>query len=217
MKRPISKIDQEIILICYLWCLVCFYGLSFPAVAVGEKSVADEIISLDVRNEPLGEVLEDISIAVNCKFSINESWQDYPVTAAFYNEPLYRGLKKIFRNVNNAVIYGADRNIKIIIYGEIASPGRDTGPSATTQSSQESSHQSQPFSDATAPQPEIEDPGDSGGDEESSEDQPETTGEPDTEPDETGAENVKPPGAGLSGAAEAETDAIEPAPNEDEL
>jgi hypothetical protein len=51
---------------------------------------------LDVRNEPLVEVLEDISIAVNCQFNIDESWQDYPVTAAFYNEPLHRGLKKSF-------------------------------------------------------------------------------------------------------------------------
>ena len=182
---------------------------------VGEKSVADEIISLDVRNEPLGEVLEDISIAISCKFSIDESWQDYPVTAAFYNEPLYRGLKTIFRNVNNAVIYGADRTIKIIIYGEVTPPGRDIGHSATTQSSQESLHQSQPFSDATAPQPEVEDSEDSRGDGESSEDQPETTVEPDSEPNEAGAENVEPTAAGLSGAAEAETEALGPAPNED--
>ncbi|MGD8948257.1 MAG: hypothetical protein PVF14_16650 [Desulfobacterales bacterium] len=182
---------------------------------VGEKSVADEIISLDVRNEPLVEVLEDISIAVNCQFNIDESWQDYPVTAAFYNEPLHRGLKKIFRNVNNAVIYNADRTIKIIIYGEVTSFGRDIGHSATTNPSQESLHQSQPFSDATASQPEVEDSEDSGGDGEDDETEPEPTVETASEPNEVRAENVEATEAGLIEAAEAKTDVLEPATNED--
>jgi hypothetical protein len=71
MKRPIKKVDQYISLIFLLCWLACFCGLLFPPMVIGEKSVADEIISLDVRNEPLGEVLEDISIAVNCQFNID--------------------------------------------------------------------------------------------------------------------------------------------------
>jgi hypothetical protein len=215
MKRPIKKNDRYLILICLSSWLACFYGVLFPPMVVGEKSVADEIISLDVRNEPLVEVLEDISIAVNCQFNIDESWQDYPVTAAFYNEPLHRGLKKIFRNVNNAVIYNADRTIKIIIYGEVTSFGRDIGHSATTNPSQESLHQSQQFSDATASQPEVEDSEDSGGDGEDDETEPEPTVETASEPNEVRAENVEATEAGLIEAAEAKTDVLEPATNED--
>ena len=178
---------------------------------IGEKSVADEIISLDVKNEPLGEVLEDISIAASCQFSIDESWEDYPVSAVFESEPLHRGLKKIFRNVNNAVIYGADRTVKIIIYGEVTSSSRDIGHSVTTQSFQESLRQSQPFSEATASQPEVETWEDIGG-----EDQPQTIAEPASEPNEAGAENMEDTEAGSGEAADAETEALEPTTNEDE-
>jgi hypothetical protein len=73
MKRPIKKNDRYLILICLSSWLACFYGVLFPPKVVGEKSVADEIISLDVRNEPLGEVLEDISIAANCQFNIDKA------------------------------------------------------------------------------------------------------------------------------------------------
>jgi hypothetical protein len=45
-----------------LFWLACFCGLIFPAPAVGEKSVADEIISLDVADKPLGEVADSKSM-----------------------------------------------------------------------------------------------------------------------------------------------------------
>ena len=211
MKRPIKKNDRYLILICLSSWLACFCGLLFPPMVIGEKSVADEIISLDVKNEPLGEVLEDISIAASCQFSIDESWEDYPVTAAFENEPLYRGLKKVLRNVNNAVIFGADRTIKITIYGEVTSSSRNIGPSMTTQSFQESLGQSQPFSEATAPQPEVETSEEIGG-----EDQPQSIAEPASEPNEADAENMEDTEAGSGEAADAETEALEPTTNEDE-
>jgi hypothetical protein len=211
MKRPIKKVNQYIILICLLCWLACFCGLLFPPMVIGEKSVADEIISLNVKNEPLGEVLEDISIAASCQFSIDESWEDYHVTVAFENEPLYRGLKKIFRNVNNAVIFGADRTIKIIIYGEVTSSNRNIGHSVTTQSFQESPRQSQPFSEATASQPEEETSEDIG-----SEDQSQTIAEPASGPNEADAENMKDTDAESGEAADTEIEALEPTTNEDE-
>ena len=165
---------------------------------------------MDVKNEPLGEVLEDISIAASCQFSIDESWEDYPVTVAFENEPLYRGLKKIFRNVNNAVIFSADRTIKITIYGEVTSSSGNIGHSVTTQSFQESLRQAQPFSEATAPQPEMETSEDSGG-----EDQPQTIAEPASDANEADAENMEDTDAGSSEAADAENEALEPTTNED--
>ncbi len=210
MKRPIKKVDQYIILIFLLCWLVCFCELLFPPIVIGEKSVADEIISLDVKNEPLGEVLEDISIAASCQFSIDESWEDYPVSAVFENEPLHRGLKKIFRNVNNAVIYGADRSVKIIIYGEVSSSSGDIGHSVTTQSFQESFHQAQPFSEATASQPEVETSEDSGG-----EDNPQSIAEPASDLNEADAESMEDTDAGSGEAVDAETEALEPTTNEE--
>lgn len=211
MKQSIKKTDQYIILFCVLCWLAFFNGLLFPAKVIGEKSVADEVISLDVKNEPLGEVLEDISIAASCQISIDESWEDYPVTAAFENEPLYRVLKRVLRNVNNAVIFGADRTIKITIYGEVTSSSRNIGHSITTQSFQESLRQSQPFSEATAPQPEVEISEEIGG-----EDQPQSIAEPASEPNEADAENMEDTEAGSGEVTDAETEVLEPTTNEDE-
>lgn len=156
MKRLITNIDQCIVPACLLCWLAFFCGLLLPSTAVGKNSVADEIISLDVADQPLGEVLEDISIAASCQFSVDESWEDYPITVSFNNQPLYKGLKLIFRNINNAVIYGADRTVRINIYDEISPSGKAIKNSIKIKISQEPIQQAQPFSEATAPQPEVE-------------------------------------------------------------
>jgi hypothetical protein len=80
----------------------------------------------------------------------------------FENQPLHRGLKLLFRNINNAVIYGADRTVKIIIYDEAEFSGKAIKRSATNRSYQEPTRQIQINSEATAPQPEPGDPEDSG-------------------------------------------------------
>ena len=96
-------------------------------------------------------------MAADCQFSFDESWEYYPISASIDSKPLHKALKIIFRNINNAVIFGADRTIKIIIYDD----GKTIRHSATTNSSQEPILQIQPFSEATAPQPEVIDPEDS--------------------------------------------------------
>ena len=216
MKRPITNIDQYRILIYSLCCLAGFCGLLFPSTVVGENSVADEIISLNVTDQSLGEVLENISISLNCQFSIDESWEDYPVTASFDNEPLYKGLKRIFRNINNAVIYGEDRTIRIIIYDDGTPSGKGIGPSVTIGSSQDLLEQSQPFSDATAPQPEVE-ASEDGGHEESSEDLPEETTEPPSEANEAGAETIQGTEEGSGEPPAAKTAALESTQKENAL
>jgi hypothetical protein len=139
-----------------LFWLACFCGLIFPAPAVGEKSVADEIISLDVADKPLGEVLDNISDVAGCRFKIDAVWEDYPITASFKNEPLYRVLKRIFRDFNNAVIYGSDRTIKIIIYDEGTPAGKKGGYSVAIKPSEAAVPQAQPYGEATAPQSEVQ-------------------------------------------------------------
>ncbi len=155
MKRVIKSIDQCSIAVCLLFWLVGFCGILNPSPAFGEKSVADEIISLDVTDQPLGEVLENISDAAGCQFSIDASWEDYPITASFKNEPLYRVLKRIFRDLNNAVIYKSNRTIKIIIYDESGSSGKKAGYSVAIKPAEAAVPQDQPDNEATAPQPEV--------------------------------------------------------------
>ena len=156
MKRVIKSIDQCSIAVCLLFWLVGLCGILNPSPAFGEKSVADEIISLDVTDQPLGDVLEKISDAAGCQFSIDASWQDYPITASFKNEPLYRVLKRIFRDLNNAVIYKSDRTIKIIIYDESAPSGKQAGYSVAIKPAEAAAPQDQPDGEATAPQPEVQ-------------------------------------------------------------
>ncbi len=155
MKHLIRNVDQHFRVACLLFWLATLWGFFIPTPAICDNSVADEIISLNVTNRPLGEVLENISITAGCQFSIDESWEDYPITVSFENEPLDRGLKRVFRNINNAIIYGADRTIRIIIYDEATPSGKAIRHSATIKSSQEPILQPQPSSEATAPQAEL--------------------------------------------------------------
>lgn len=155
MKRFVKDIDPYSTTVFVIFWLACCGALLIPASALGENSVADAIISLEVADKPLGEVLENISDAAGCQFNIDASWEDYPITASFKNEPLYRVLKRIFRDLNNAVIYGSDRKIKIIIYDESAPAGKKTGYAIAIKPAETAMSQAQPDSDATAPQPEV--------------------------------------------------------------
>ena len=209
MKHLIRNVDQHYRVACLLFWLATLWGFFIPTPAICDNSVADEIVSLNATNQPLGEVLENISITASCQFSIDESWEDYPITASFDNEPLHRGLKRVFRNINNAIIYGADRTIRIIIYDEATPSGKAIGHSVTIKSSQEPILQPQPSSEATAPQAEL------GISEDSSDaetiDQPTENNEDSTsEADETDVENTEPKEEESGeAAAEEKTDALE--------
>ena len=120
-----------------LFSLIFCYGLLLPSPADCENSVAEEVISLDIKNQPLGDVLEDISAETGYEFSIDESWANIPVTATIRNQPLHMGLKRILRNFNSAVIYGSDRVIKIKIYDREKSSLHPAGQSAVNRSYQE--------------------------------------------------------------------------------
>jgi len=190
MRHFTKNMDQHFGVACLLFWLAALWGFFIPTPAICDNSVADEIISLNVTDRPLVEVLENISIAAGCQFSIDESWEDYPITASFANEPLHRGLKRVFRNINNAIIYGADRTIRIIIYDEATPSGKAIGHSVTIKSSQEPILQFQPSSEATAPQAELGDPEDSS-DAENIEQSTENTADSNSESDEADAENTE--------------------------
>ena len=209
MRHLIKNMDQHYWVACLVFWLAALWGFFIPTPAICDNSVADEIISLNVTDRPLVEVLENISITAGCQFSIDESWEDYPITASFDNEPLHRGLKRVFRNINNAIIYGADRTIRIIIYDEATPSGKAIGHSVTIKSSQEPILQPQLSSEATAPQAELvisEDSSDA-----ETIDQPTENAEDSTsEADETDVENTEPKEEESGeAAAEEKTDALE--------
>jgi hypothetical protein len=190
MKRIIKNINQCVFLFHFFTWAACCCGLILPSPAFAEQSVADEIISLNVTEKPLGEVLKQISAAASCRFSVDESWSDYPVTASFENEPLSMGLKRILRNINNAVIYGSDRTIRILFYDNGATSGSSAGNSYTIQPAQEPLQLSQPFSEATAPQPEVALPDESRS-AENPEQLPQEASESESETDNTAAESAE--------------------------
>lgn len=156
MKSSSKNLVHHFMNVCLLFWLVGFWGIFIPSPAIAETSVADAIISLDVTDEPLIDVLKKISVAAGCKFRIEESWEDYPVTASFKNEPLYRGLKIILRDVSNAVIFGSDRTIKIIIHEEGTPSGTAADQSAATRPAEGAAQQARPSIEESAPQPEAE-------------------------------------------------------------
>jgi hypothetical protein len=81
---------------------------------------AEDLISVSADNKPLGAVLKEIEQQTGFRFILDQSWQDYPVTAELKEEPLDRGLKRLLKNLNCAVIFGSKGSIKILIYGEVS-------------------------------------------------------------------------------------------------
>jgi hypothetical protein len=98
--------------------LLCHIPLT-PSVH-GDFSPENERITVDVTEKALADVLDAVSEAVGCEFEMGEQWDDFPVTASFAGLPLHEGLKRILNGLNNAIIYGSDGNIKILIYGKTA-------------------------------------------------------------------------------------------------
>jgi hypothetical protein len=96
--------------------------------AIGAESQDEPHISLKVKNQPLGDVLKNISLDTGFKFKLNDKWSIYPVNASIENMPLHRGLKLILKGLNHAIIYESDKRIKIVVYGKVDSRETDSYP-----------------------------------------------------------------------------------------
>jgi hypothetical protein len=86
-----------------------------PAKAV-EKTV-----TLNVSNEPLSVVLNKISNSTGYRFVFDQKWSDTPVSATLNDLPIEKGLKRLLKNFDHAIVFESDRTIKIIIYGKTGS------------------------------------------------------------------------------------------------
>jgi hypothetical protein len=161
MKRYFRYWAQRFAAVGLFSFLLCSGVMLVPSPVVCQDSVADEIVSLDVNAKPLGEVLEDISVAIDCQFRLDGKWEDYLITSSFQNKPLHKALKLILRDLNNAVIYGSERTVKIAIFDKSASAGKGSGNPAGIRPSPKNMPSVSPSQDATAPQPEVQVPDDS--------------------------------------------------------
>lgn len=131
MKHGLSVFTrQHIALIIFLF--LAMLSLMFPisSAAGNETSLGDELISLTVKDEPLGDVLYKVSRATGYDISVDNQWQNYRVSASLEEVPLHKALKRILRNLNSAIIYVSSKKIKIIIYDKSASEGASYAPSA---------------------------------------------------------------------------------------
>ena len=121
---------QHMALNIFLCLTVISVMLPMASSAGKETHTADELITLTVKDEPLGEVLKKISLATGYEISLDNKWQNYRVTASLEEVSLHKGLKRILRNLNNVIIYGSSKKIKIIIYDKTAPEGISSAPSS---------------------------------------------------------------------------------------
>lgn len=130
MKHDLSFFSRQHITLTTLLFLAIF-PLLFPisSTAGSETNVGDELISLTVKDEPLGDVLYKVSLATGYEISLDNKWENHRVTASLEEVPLHRGLKRILKNLNSAIIYVSSKKIKIIIYDGSVSEGTSYTPS----------------------------------------------------------------------------------------
>jgi hypothetical protein len=99
------------------------------AVVADEKPREDQLITMDVKNKPLGKVLEELQISTGISFSLNIEWKDIPVSVTLSRTPIDKGLKRILNNYNSVVIYNRKENsIQIRILGKVEPSAASKAP-----------------------------------------------------------------------------------------
>jgi hypothetical protein len=128
MKKTNRCIDFKNKFRLNYWLSIFFVILTSYSLAQG-KSSFNEMITLNIENEPLAEVLDDVSQATGYELIIDENWDDLPITVKFDALPLDQALKRILAKVNYAIIYRFDRKVLIRIYEKDSSVHRHTDAS----------------------------------------------------------------------------------------
>jgi hypothetical protein len=131
MKRYFSIFAHHRIALIILLIHATFYlFLPISSSVANETDAGEELISLTVKDEPLGDVLYKLSTATGYNISLDDKWQNYRVTASFKDISLHKGLKRILKDLNSAIIYVSNKKIRIMIYDKTASEGASYTPPA---------------------------------------------------------------------------------------
>jgi hypothetical protein len=129
-KRCCSVFFNQFIAVSfYLFITILVWMSSIASLAGNKTSASDELISLTAKDEPLGYVLKKISMATGYEIDLDHKWQNYLVSVTLDEVPLDKGLKRILKDLNNAIVYVSGKKIKIIIYDKISPEGGTSAPS----------------------------------------------------------------------------------------
>ena len=97
-----------------------FIGLLSGVLIVSAADIADykayEAISLTAWIQPLSFVLQQLSEITDCTFIYDNGWSDLNITVRVENLSLDKTLRKILNNLNFAILYMGDGNVRINIY-----------------------------------------------------------------------------------------------------
>jgi len=69
------------------------------------KSIRSTLFSLNLKEEPLGEVLKKISNDTGFKITIDPVWTGVPISASFNSLPIDQGLRRILSKLNHSLIF----------------------------------------------------------------------------------------------------------------
>jgi len=120
-------VNPRLYAFAFILALLCLGVNNTQAAGAGAQD--EPHISLEVKNQPLGDVLKKISLDTGFKFKLNDQWRIHPVVnVTMKNISLHRGLKIILKGLNHAIIYESGKSIKIAIYGKVEPGKTDSFP-----------------------------------------------------------------------------------------
>ena len=100
----------------------------------GQELTEEPYISIEIQDQPLGEVLDIISQDTGYTFNVSRQWKDYSVNASIQSMPLNKGLNRILAGLNHVIIYESEKIVNILVYGK-ANPGERESYSKQSRSS----------------------------------------------------------------------------------
>lgn len=84
----------------------------------GQELTEEPNISIEIQDQPLGEVLDIISQDTGYTFNVSRQWKDYSVNASIQSMPLNKGLNRILAGLNHVIIYESEKIVNILVYGK---------------------------------------------------------------------------------------------------
>ena len=106
--------------------IVVVMGLSGGQSFAAQETTQEPLINVTAANQPLGEVLDQITGETGYQFNLDPKWENHRVSATLDGIPLQRGLKRLLRSLNHSIIWESENIVTILVYGK-AEPGRDQG------------------------------------------------------------------------------------------
>lgn len=104
--------------------------LLIPAVGGGAEDDPEQaVFSLDFKDKPLSQVLDQITRLTGTQFLVNKEYAELKVSGSLKDVTVIQGLREIMAEMNHTIIYEADQAISLVIYGKKQGSGPgSTGP-----------------------------------------------------------------------------------------